>query len=442
MTRPRVALAGVLAFLGLGAIVPAGAAQLDVLQYGAVCDDPTKDSTPHFQAALDAAASLGGGTVSVPNCRFWFEGNLVIKNNVALAGEGTGPYDVFFNPGDFTQGPTLLPKKSTASGPAFIHVNGTNSAVKDLLFFYPEQAPPSAVEPDVYPPTILVSQPSKITGCLLANSYVGVHILVGRVFVEKMHIGAYKNDIIVDSAFDVVRISQVTMSIFWDYLLPPPQQIDHWVLQNGTAITAYKVDSLAIHEVQVVFRNIGIAFLDSPTVYGGVAYGRGSDIDLDTVRYGVVARSLQVVVGFVFTNLFVGPALPWADAVNVIWLQAGGVPPHAPRVLVNGGSIRGVWRQTLRVDAGTLHVRDVLGLNPIGRLPALGLTAPVLPASGVPYVSKQPAEARVMISGGSVSDVRIGGKSTGLTSGMFLISPGESIAVVYTNPPTWAWFLN
>jgi hypothetical protein len=93
------------------------------------------------------------------------------------------------------------------------------------------------------------------------------------------------------------------------------------------------------------------------------------------------------------------------------------------------------------VDAGTLVVRDVIGLNPIGHLPALGIRPPQLPDSGVAYVSNMPAEARVAISGGTVLDVRIGGQSTGLTSGMFPLSPGESIAVVYSSPPVWRWFL-
>lgn len=426
--------------VGAGAAVRAGAADLDVLAYGAVCDDPTKDSTASFQAALDDASALKGGTVWVPNCRFWFEGNLVIADDVALAGRGVGPYDAALNPGAFTQGPTLLPKKSTATGTAFITVNGVNSAVQDLIFFYPEQAAPSASEPDSYPPTLLVKGPSKITGCLLANSYIGIHVLVGRVFLEKLNIGSYKNDIIIDNAYDVVHISQVTASIFWDFGLPPPQQIDHWVFENGTGITSYKVDSLSLHDILVHGRNVGIALLDSPLVYGGVTYGKASDVDLDVVRHGVVVQSTRVGLGFVFTNLLMGPE---PDAgVNMIWLKAGAIPPNTPRILVNGGAIHGVWRQALRVDAGTLRVRDVIGLSPIGRLPARGIPAPVLPPTGVPYVSSLPAEGRVMISGGSVSQVLIGGQPTGLTSGMFLVSPGESITVVYSSPPAWSWFLN
>jgi hypothetical protein len=420
-------------------VTPATAADLDVLDYGAVCDDPSTDSTRSFQAALADATVLKGGTVWVPNCRFWFEGNLIIGHDVILAGRGTGPYDAYLNPGAFTQGPTLLPRKSTATGPAFITVNGTNSAVQDLIFFYPEQAPPSASEPDVYPPTLLVSSPSKITGCLLVNSYIGVHVLAGRVYLERLHIGGFKNDIIVDNAYDVVHISQVAASIFWDFDLVPPQQIDHWVLENGTGITSYKADSITLHDVIVHRRNIGIALLDSPVVYGGVTYGKATNVDLDAVRHGVVVESTHYALGFVFTNLLVGPA---GVGVHMFWLKEGAVPPHAPRVLVNGGSVHGSWMRALSVDAGALVVRGVLGLNPIGRLPARGIAAPVLPASGVAYLSNLPAEGRVMISGGSVSDVRIGAHSTGLTSGMFLVSPGESITVVYSSPPTWSWFLN
>jgi len=429
----------VAAGVGIVAPVRAPAADLDVLDYGAVCDDPTTDSTASFQAALNDATLLKGGTVWVPNCRFWFNGNLAVGHDVILAGRGSGPYDAYLNPGSFTEGPTLLPRKSTASGPAFITVWGANSAVQDLIFFYPEQAPPTASEPDVYPPTLIVFGPSKITGCLLANSYVGIHVMVGRVYLEKLHIGSYKNDIIIDNAWDVVHISQVTASIFWDFDLFPPQQIDLWVLENGTGITSYKADSLTIHDVLVHSRNVGIAFLDSPVVYGGVSYGKASDVDLDMVRNGVIVESTHAALGFVFTNLLIGPA---GTGEHMFWLKAGAVPPHAPRVLVNGGSVQGLWQQALKIDAGTLVVRGVLGLNPIGHLPTRGLGAPILPPSGVPFVSNMPAEGRVMINGGSVSDVRIGAFSTGLKSGMFLVSPGESITVVYSIPPAWSWFLN
>jgi hypothetical protein len=133
---------------------------------------------------------------------------------------------------------------------------------------------------------------------------------------------------------------------------------------------------------------------------------------------------------------------PQNGAGSIVWLPAGGA--HTPKVEVAGGSNiqGGVWAEPLKVEAGTLLVRDMINLNPIGRLPALGIAAPALPASGVPYVSSMPANAQVYISGGSVQDVRIGGQSTGLTSGNFAVAPGQSITVVYTSAPTWDWFLD
>jgi hypothetical protein len=124
----------------------------------------------------------------------------------------------------------------------------------------------------------------------------------------------------------------------------------------------------------------------------------------------------------------------------MIWLPAGGA--HPPQVVVEGGVAWAFGPEPLQVEAGTLIVHDMVGLNPIGRLPALGIAAPTLPASGVPYVSSMPADAQVDISGGAVQDVRIDGQSTGLTSGNVAVAPGQSIAVVYTSAPTWAWLLD
>jgi len=433
-----VAVASLAVLAGTTA-VSAGVGEYNVLDFGAVCDDPSQDSTPSFQAAINTAAAADGGMVWVPRCRFWFDGNLVIHHGVELVGRGVGPPDPFWYPSAFTQGPTLMPRATTASGLAFITVAGTNTAVQNLLFFYPDQVGPLGLQPDFYPPTLLITGPSKISGCTFVNSYTAIHVKVGRVYLERLHVGGFKHDIIVDNAADVVRISEVIMSIFWDYGLPWPQPIDHWVLQHGTGITSYKVDSLSIHDILIHYRNTGIAFLNSPTVYGGVTYGKASDIDIDGVNYGVIADALYHNVGFQFTNLNVGSEI---SGTHMIWLREGAVPPHTPRIVVNGGSTRNEWQKPLRVDAGTLVVHDVIGLNPIGHLPAAGIRAPTLPASGVPYVSRLPANARVTISGGSVLDVQIGGHSTGLTSGMFPLAPAESITVFYSSPPSWDWFLN
>jgi hypothetical protein len=69
------------------------------------------------------------------------------------------------------------------------------------------------------------------------------------------------------------------------------------------------------------------------TTSGGLAgvvidqTGVGSNIDLETVQYGIIASASTVYrYGYEFTNL---------------QLRAGGSDP--PDVLINGGSVRGNW---------------------------------------------------------------------------------------------------
>ena len=415
---------------------------LSVLDFGAKTDMPSVDSTASFQAALDAAEQADGGTVWVPKGRFWFSGNIHIGRNVALAGAGIGPYDPYLDPVTTSVAPTLLP--TSTSGQAFISIQGENSALQDVLVWYPNQTRPDAsgadtTGPTVYPPTVVVSQPSKIFRCTFGNSYIAIEVMIGRVYLEDLHIGGFKNDIVIDHSEDFVHISHITASVFWDIGagLNPPQPIDTWVIANSVSLTSYRQDALDVVDYDVFYRHTGITFLDSPQGLG-VTWGVASNVDLDTVLYGVIAKSLSGPLGFVFSNLVVSAAN--LHGGNMIWLPAGGNVP--PKVVVEGGSLYGTWEQPLKVEAGTLRVRDVIGLDPIGHLPALGIPEPLLPASGVPYVSNLPADAQVTITGGSVQDVIVDGASTGLTSGTFDVSPGVSIAVSYTAAPVWHWFVD
>jgi hypothetical protein len=158
----------------------------DVLAFGAKADLPSFDSTASFQSALDAAQDAGGGIVWVPQGRFWFSGNISIGPNVALAGAGVGPYDPSGDPSATSVAPTLLP--TSTSGSAFIAINGENSALQNVLIYYPNQVRPDkpgvdTAGPLIYPPTVLVLGPSKIFGCIFLNSYIAIKVGVGRVYL-------------------------------------------------------------------------------------------------------------------------------------------------------------------------------------------------------------------------------------------------------------------
>ncbi len=82
-------------------------------------------------------------------------------------------------------------------------------------------------------------------------------------------------------------------------------------------------------------------------------------------------------------------------------------------------------------------IRDNIGYNPTG----IFGTAPTIPASG--STNKLPNNygypCNVMIAGGTVTAIYINDTVTGLTTGSFYLSPGATIALVYSVAPTWIW---
>lgn len=349
-------------------------AQIDVMDFGAVPENPTVDNTPMFQRALNAGGLRGSAIVWVPSLRFTLRGNLTIPAGVVLAGNGRGPYDpVISSPALKRQGPTLLPEATF--GPAFIRIVGANSGVQDLIITYPKQFAPSATAPRVYPPTIQAEQPAKITRMLLTNSYDGVRVLVGRVYIEESHIGAYHRGVVVDNALDEVRIARTVFEPFWNWGLPFGQPVDYWVLANGVGITAGKADGFRMTDVLIFGQNTGILFAKSayPQWPDGAVSGSGSDVNLDTVMNGVVAQATEERVGFTFTNLHLGPfrheVTPGYVPGHAIWLQRLSPSTTSPPIIsVVGGSIRHLWATqpggedwAFRVDVGELYRSRIVG---------------------------------------------------------------------------------
>lgn len=77
---------------------------------------------------------------------------------------------------------------------------------------------------------------------------------------------------------------------------------------------------------------------------------------------------------------------------------------------------------------------DNLGVNPVGPV-----SSPGIPASGVAIDNPRPYQCRVFINGGTLSDIKIDGVSTGSTAKMVLLGAGENITLVYSAAPTWTW---
>lgn len=58
-----------------------------------------------------------------------------------------------------------------------------------------------------------------------------------------------------------------------------------------------------------------------------------------------------------------------------------------------------------------------------------------LPASGVVWTNNFGIPIRLFISGGTVSGVSVNGIDTGLSSGMFILEPQDTLSITYTTPP-------
>jgi len=66
--------------------------------------------------------------------------------------------------------------------------------------------------------------------------------------------------------------------------------------------------------------------------------------------------------------------------------------------------------------------------------------APTVPASTVNYTNAYGFTCQVSIYGGTVTAIDLDDVATGLTYGIFIIPPGETINITYSSVPTWKWW--
>jgi hypothetical protein len=313
--------------------------EFPVSSFGAKGDGHS-DDTAAIQSAINAASAAGGGSVLLSVARYFTTGTLVVPAGVVLCGPFEGPFDVNgVNPAVTAVAPTLL--ITNTSGP-FLTLQGVGAGVTDLLFHYPNQVATTATEPNVYPYTILVTAPgTKVARSTVTNAYNFLDIEAGRMIAQDLFIGAFHTDINIDHAFDHVTLHNFNISVIWDIVenVPVPSPIDNWVKSNGTALVVGHVDSLEVSDVIVFTRFTGMLLTDSPDLSQSprCGYGTGSDIDLDTVQYGIVVIASNTP-GYKFTNVDIGSGYGGQAAVQV---GTGGSMP--PKIEINGGSQRGFW---------------------------------------------------------------------------------------------------
>jgi hypothetical protein len=70
-----------------------------------------------------------------------------------------------------------------------------------------------------------------------------------------------------------------------------------------------------------------------------------------------------------------------------------------------------------------------------------GFATPSVPASNTVVTNTSPLPATVVVSGGTVSNVKVNGVSVGTGDGTYTVPSGATVAVTYSAAPTWTWTL-
>ena len=338
-----------------------GAQAFPVDLFGAKGDGKT-DDTVAIQSAINAAAAAGGGSVIFKVARYFTSGTFQVPTGVVLCGSVEGPFDVAgVNPSTTTAAPTLL---VTNTSLPFISLEGIGSGVTDLLFHYPNQVSSNASAPNVYPYTILVTNPgTKVVRSTVTNAYNFLDIEIGRAIAQDLLIGAFNIGVNIDNAYDFVSLHNLHNGVFWDELenTSYPSAIDSWVLNHGTALVVNQMDALVVHDFYAFSRYAGILLTYSPnTQEPGIrtVWGTGSNIDMENVQFGVIATATNYP-GYEFTNMVVGAAPGLGQAA--VQLRSGGTNP--PDVIINGGAVHGTWALGAfpAPQAGNLTHVDIVG---------------------------------------------------------------------------------
>jgi hypothetical protein len=362
---------------------------------------------------------------------------LTVPSFVSLEGHMVGPFSYIYY-ATMAAYPVLLVKQSATTA---IQLGPSDSHVRNLAMYWPNQVAPTATTPTVYPAAITSTGIGSggggqtVEGVTLINAYDGIVGCFARGSITNCLIGAFHSGIVMDFSQDFTTIDIVYHQVMWDIFagLSYPQAIDTWVSNNGGGLTMFRVDGFNVSNWGVFGNGTGITLGDSPNTTQNPrnSYGKFTNLEIDTVSYGVAASSTNLSGGGVlFNNTNI------ASTIQDMALVTGGLV--APWVMWIGGNSRGTGTK-YGVGAGLLNCQNVNGITgPFLEVP--NLTSPTMPASTVYLVNPFPFAVTVYITGGTVSAVAINQKTLAITSGLFHLRVTDEIAITYSAAPTWTWW--
>jgi len=263
--------------------------------------DGAADDTAAFQRALDAAAKAGGGIVHAPSGRYLFRGSLAVPSAVALEGSfrcvpaHNGIRDKGLpKPGD--DGTTLLVTagKGRETGEPFLSLT-TNSTVKGLVVYYPEQDP--AATPVPYPWTLaLRGKNPAVLDVELLNPYQAIDARDNeRHNIRNVHGQPLRRGILVDQVYDIGRIENVHFNPWWSC----SPAVVKFMVTEGEAFILGRTDWEYMVNCFSIIHRVGFRFTEFANGPGNVVLTQcGHDIAPVAVR----VEASQPHAGIAFSN--------------------------------------------------------------------------------------------------------------------------------------------
>lgn len=341
----------------------------------------------------------------------------------------------------------------------------TSAGVEDILFYYPVQHLQTSTSPEVYPATIQAvdNNGSHIKRCTFINSYRAIDIGAGAPgdytangstsglwWIQDLMISSFQSGITFDHQVDVPYVTNIFVTVLYELygpdqpLISIPSNLDSWGMTHPNyVITLYRCDNFIGTNIFAYLKYGGLLMSDSPDAWLATkdSYGQIINLEFDTVVYGARMYSTRGAAGCIWSFTNAGfRASPFVDypGIDAIKFETGGSEP--PGVNVTQGIVTTGWTEANvfnqnNVTNSKMDIRQVYQFNPRGKV-----GPPAVPASATALKNPYPHSCRIYITGGTVSNIAIGGNSTGLTSGTFELAPNETITLTYTGAPTWTWF--
>lgn len=275
----------------------------NVLDYGAQ-PDGSKDATKAFQRALDAVATMGGGTVYAPAGQYYFTDRLLIPDAVTLCGDWVSPEEEAAG----TRGTVLIfDYKSRTPQAQYGYINlGSSSGLRNVTVYHKNHSfeKPLKLAPTVWGYNHTTATVENVT---ILNAYVGMSFGEAEgsnsslVTLSNVYISALNCGILSGNSYDVSRIEGVHVSPEYlaDNAIAPmtdaqKSALYNYTFANATGMKLYRGDATGIYDTYLAYQQTGILFDEDP---GGNGVTSGSVIktEIYNCNVGILVENAHFV---------------------------------------------------------------------------------------------------------------------------------------------------